>query len=47
MTLQYGDGSRDMYLVQGATTDAAATAAATSGTKLSIHIKFRQALSQV
>lgn len=44
---QHTDGALDMYLVPGTTTDAAATAAASSGTKLSLAISFRKALGQI
>ena len=44
---QHTDGALDMYLVPGMTTDAAATAAASSGTKLSLAISFRKALGQI
>ena len=43
----HGDGSREIYLVEGTAADAAATAAAKSGTKISMNIKFRQALCQI
>ena len=44
---QHGDGQREIFLVAGSATDAAATAAAASGTKLTIEVGFRQALAQI
>lgn len=44
---EHGDGAREIYLVEGTAADAASTAAAKSGTKISMNIKFRQALGQI
>lgn len=42
-----GDGQRNVFLVNGPDADVASTAAATSGTKVTVTLKFRQALAQV
>ena len=48
---KHGDGARDIFLAEGAAADVAVTAqaaaGATSGTKISMHLGFRQALGLI